>query len=56
MNQRGASIESSLVVPLSDHKGALIFSFYQPMVNITDIHTSVAKQFVELVDKALLAR
>jgi hypothetical protein len=51
MNQAGASIESSLVMPLSKKSGALIFSYYQPALNIGEVHISVAKQFVALVEK-----
>jgi hypothetical protein len=52
LNQKAASIESSLVLPLKATKGALIFSFYQPVKKVTKLHISVAKQYAELIDKS----
>lgn len=53
-NQTAASIESSLVWPLAGSvKGALIFSFYQPAVNITDNHLAFAADYAKTVSKRL---
>lgn len=54
LNQAGASIECSLVWPLtSGDGGAMIFSFYQPINYIDDEHLTFAKRYAALVDKHL---
>lgn len=55
LNQLGASIECSLVVPLNSTRirGAMIFSFYQPENFINEEHISFAKTYVDIVSKKL---
>lgn len=54
LNQRGASIECSLVWPLEiKDGGAMIFSFYQPITNILEDHLSFAKSYAQLVSEKL---
>lgn len=56
LNQKAASIESSIVWPLSiKDGGALIFSCYQPLSNIGPEHYAFAKRYAAIVSKALKA-
>lgn len=53
LNQHNASIECSFVHPIGNQQGALIFSFYQPLENITETHRKFIKRFARLVEKRL---
>ncbi len=54
LNQSAASIETSLVQPLSvTLGGAMIFSFYQPLNSIGDEHRYFTKHYAELVSARL---
>lgn len=53
-NQQGASIECSLVWPLTVlDGGALIFSFYQPMEHISESHLAFVRHYAKIVEKSL---
>src|SRR5690606_24522075 len=53
-NQLSASIECSMIVPIKARDGAaMIFSFYQPIANITDDHRKFARDYAKLVQKYL---
>lgn len=53
-NQAGAGIESSYVYPVSGKKtGALIFSLYQPISNISNEHTDFMQFYSKLVTEKI---
>jgi hypothetical protein len=54
-NQAGAGIECSWVYPLTAHDGgALIFSFYQDIANISPKHSAFMKAYTQLADDRLI--
>jgi hypothetical protein len=54
LNQSGGGIECSYVFPLTARDGgALIFSFFQPPVNIKKRHKNFMEGYSKLVDKSL---
>lgn len=57
-NQAGAGIGCSFVYPLHDGKdgGALIFSFYQPIQQITKKHQDFMKTYSKIASDALSRR
>lgn len=54
-NQAGAGIACSFVYPLKDRsgKGAMIFSFYQPIANITPKHIDFMDKYSAIASEAL---
>lgn len=53
-NQSSAGIESSTVMPLAlQNGGALIFSCFQPLTNITKNHTAFMKTYAGMVSEHL---
>lgn len=53
-NQAGAGIECSVAYPLDiPDGGALIFSYYQPPHNITELHESFMEHYASMVSESL---
>lgn len=57
-NQAGAGIACSFVYPLKDKngRGAMIFSFYQPISNITSKHLDFMDRYSTIASEALSSR
>lgn len=57
LNQAGAGIDCSVVYPLNDYEngGAMIFSYYEPMSRLTNVHHDFMRTYSTACAKALQA-